>query len=64
MVWVNMFAYVHKMPQGQTGGKIFFSVEYILTHMGEKFRSGEGEGGYNNLLPKARVKRRIWHVPN
>ena len=28
-----MFAYVHNMPQGQTGQKIFFSVEYILTHM-------------------------------
>ena len=75
MVWVNMFAYVHNMPQGQTGEKIFFSVEYILTHMAifakgstqknsavEKGRGaggGGGEGGYNNLLPKARVKRRI-----
>ena len=52
-----MFAYVHNMPQGQTGEKIFFSVEYILTHMAifakgstqknsavEKGRGAGGEG--------------------
>ena len=80
MVRVNMFAYVHNMPQVQTGRKIFFSVEYILTHMAiftkckdstqknsavEKERGRGGGGGCcNNLLPKARVKRRISYVRN
>ena len=53
MVWVNMFAYVHNMPQGQTGGKIFFSVEYILTHMAI-FAKGKDSTQKNSAVEKGR----------